>query len=67
MLPHSSCTMAAQRRICAPVECCVQPSACMMVAARPATAVDANFSHTRKNFAMGVPQALSTFSGVQPA
>jgi len=35
MLPSSSCTMAPVRRICAPMECCVQPSAYMMVAARP--------------------------------
>jgi hypothetical protein len=64
MLPSSSCTIAPVRRICAPIECCVQPSAYRMVMARPGTAVLAIFSHTCRNLSLGVPQMLSTFSGV---
>ncbi|MOA56283.1 hypothetical protein D3C78_1802340 [compost metagenome] len=64
MLPSSSWIIAPVRRICAPVVCCVQPSAYRMVATRPDSAVEASCSQTCRNLAWGVPQMLSTFSGV---
>ncbi len=44
MLPNSSCTIAPQRIICAPTECCVQPSAYRIVIARVGVAVEAIMS-----------------------
>ena len=46
------------------MECCVQPSAYMMVAARPGTAVEASVSATCRNLSFGVPHTRSTASGV---
>ena len=64
MLPSSSCTMAPVRMICEPIECCVQPSAYRMVAARSVVAVDASISQTFRNLSRGVPQTRSTISSV---
>ncbi len=64
MLPSSSCTIAPVRMICEPMECCVQPSAYRIVAARLVVAVDASMSHTVRNLSLGVPQTRSTISGV---
>ena len=63
MLPSSSCTIAPVRMICEPMECCVQPSAYRMVAARFLVAVEASMSQTFRNLS-GVPQTRSTISSV---
>ena len=50
--------------ICTPTECCVQPSAYVTVPTRSALPVEVTTSATSRNFAFGVPQILSTISGV---
>ena len=55
--------MAPVRIICEPIECCVQPSAYMMVIARVAVAVDAIKSQMKRILSLGVPQTRSTISG----
>ena len=64
MFPSSSCTIAAQRIICEPTVCCVQPSAYMIVIARVGVAVEPIISQICRNFSFGVPQTRSTISGV---
>ena len=64
MLPSRSCTIAPQRIICAPTECCVQPSAYMIVIARVGVAVVPIISQICRNLSFGVPQTRSTISGV---
>ena len=64
MLPSSSCTIAPVRIICEPIECCVQPSAYMMVIARVGVAVEAIISQMCRTLSLGVPQTRSTISGV---
>jgi len=64
MLPSKSCTIAPARIICVPTECCVHPSAYMIVAARVGVAVEASISQICRNFSCEVPQTRSTISGV---
>ena len=64
LTPSSSCTIAPVRMICEPVECCVQPSAYMIVAARVGLAVEASSLQASRNFSLGEPQVRSTSSGV---
>ncbi len=63
-LPSTSCSVAAARIICTPTECCVQPSAYMMVPQRAAVPVEVTTSATLRNSSLGVPQIFSTISGV---
>ena len=64
MLPSSNCTIAPVRIICEPTECCVQPSAYMMVMVLSAAEVSAIVSHTLRKASCGVPQMFATISGV---
>ena len=59
--------MAPWRIICDPTECCVQPSAYMIVMARVGVAVDAMISQIWRNLSCGVPQTRVTISGVYRA
>ncbi len=56
--------MAAARIICTPTACCVQPTAYVMVPTRCAFPVEVISSATLRKSALGVPQILSTISGV---
>ncbi len=64
MLPQSNWIIAAVRMFCDPLECCVQPSAYMIVIARSPLAVSATHSATVRNLSFGVPLMRSTTSGV---
>jgi hypothetical protein len=64
MLPSSSCTIAPVRIIWEPCECCVQPSAYMIVITRSVAEVEAIISQTLRNWSFGVPQIFDTISGV---
>ena len=52
------------RMFCAPIECCVQPSANRQVIALSGGAVAANSAQTSRNLSCGVPQIRETISGV---
>ena len=64
MFPSSSCSIAMVRMFCAPLECCVQPSAYIDVMALSGADVVAIISQTCRNLSLGVPQMRSTSSGV---
>ena len=67
ILPSSSCMIAAVRIICEPTECCVQPSAYMIVITRLGGADEAIISQTFRKESFGVPQICETISGVYRA
>ena len=56
--------MVPARTFCAPIECCVQPSAYRMVIALSLPAVDAIMSQIWRMLSAGVPQMRSTISTV---
>ena len=64
MLPSSSWIMAIVRMICDPVECCVQPSAYMMVMTLSGADVSAISSQTFRKRSGGVPVIRVTISVV---
>ncbi len=64
MLPSSSWIIAAERMFCDPLECCVQPSAYMMVMVRSPLPVEPINSTIAWNLSFGVPVMFSTTSGV---
>ena len=64
MLPSSSWIIAIVRMFCEPFECCVQPSAYMLVIALSVAAVSAIQAQASRNLSCGVPVMRDTISGV---
>jgi hypothetical protein len=63
-LPSRSCSIAAQRMICTPVVCSVQPSAYITVPTRSGVPVEVTRSATLRKVSAGTPQTRATSSGV---
>jgi len=64
ILPSSSWTIAIVRMFCEPFECCVQPSAYMLVMALSGAEVSAIHCQAWTSLSCGEPQMRSTISGV---
>ncbi len=64
ILPRISCSIAMPRMFCEPLECWVQPSAYIEVMVLVGVEHSPIISATLRNLSRGVPQTVSTNSGV---
>src|SRR5215470_19078920 len=64
ILPSRSCSIAIELMFCEPLECCVQPSAYMLVMVLVGDEHSATICAIFRNLSFGVPEMRSTISGV---